>query len=158
MRKDRKWKRRAEEPAGRKRQLVLKKRSEVDVLRLEPRTVRLLAKSALLTHLWLRMPSALSRMLVILQRKEPADMKRQLILEKREKWTLWDSNPGPSGYLPNLLTHFWLRMPSALSRMLTILQRKEPVCRKHQLIHEKKKRSGRSGTRTQDRPVMSRML
>ena len=103
LRKDRKRKRRAEEPAGRKRQLVLEKRSEVDALRLEPRTVRLLAKSALLTHLWLRMPSALSRMLVILQRKEPADMKRQL-------------------------------------------------------IHEKKKRSGRSGTRTQDRPVMSRML
>lgn len=103
LRKDRKWKRRAEEPAGRKRQLVLEKRSEVDALELEPRTVRLLTKSALLTHLW-------------------------------------------------------LRMPSALSRMLTILQRKEPVCRKHQLIHEKKKRSGRSGTRTQDRPVMSRML
>lgn len=83
----------------------------MDALGLEPRSVRLLAKSALLTHLWLRMPSALSRMLVILQRKEPADMKRQLILEKREKWTLWDSNPGPSGYLPNLLTHLWLRMP-----------------------------------------------
>ena len=46
MRKDRKRKRRAEEPAGRKRQLVLEKRSEVDALRLEPRTVRLLAKSA----------------------------------------------------------------------------------------------------------------
>ena len=34
------------EPAGRKRQLALEKRSEVDALGLEPRTVRLLAKSA----------------------------------------------------------------------------------------------------------------
>lgn len=59
----------------------------------------------LLMHLWLRMPSALSRMLIILQKKEPADMKRQLILEKREKWTLWDSNPGPSGYEPDALTN-----------------------------------------------------
>ena len=77
----------------------------MDALGLELRTVRLLAKSALLTHFWLRMPSALSRMLVILQRKEPADMKLQLILEKRAKWTLWDSNPGPSGYEPDALTN-----------------------------------------------------
>ena len=46
MRKAKKWKSRAKKPAGRKHQLVLEKRSEPDALGLEPRTVRLLAKSA----------------------------------------------------------------------------------------------------------------
>ena len=89
--------------------------------------------------------------------KKPAGRKHQLILKKEAKWTLLDSNPGPSGYLPNLLTHLWLRMPSALSRMLIILK-KRTSRQKTPTGLRKKEWSGRSWTRTQDRPVMSRML
>lgn len=46
-------------------------------------------------------------------------MKRQLILEKREKWTLWDSNPGPSGYEPDALTN-WAKRPNYISYSIII--------------------------------------
>ena len=157
LRKAKKWKSRAKEPADMKRQLILekKKRTGRSGARTQDRPVTCqiclrIFGCACLRHWAGCLP-------YYKEKNQPAG-NTNWFLKKEAKWTLWGSNPGPSGYLPNLLTHLWLRMPSALSRMLAILQRKEPADMKRQLILEKKKRSGRSGARTQDRPVMSRML
>ena len=108
----------------------------MDALGLEPRTVRLLAKSAyasLASHAFGVEPYAYH-----ITKERTSRQKLPTGLKKGVKWTLWGSNPGPSGYLPNLLTHLWLRTPSALSRMLIILQKKEPAGRNCQLVFEKR--------------------
>ena len=61
----------------------LKKRSEVDALGLEPRTVRLLAKSAyasLASHAF-----GIELDAYHIEKKEPVGRKRQLVLEKRSE-------------------------------------------------------------------------
>ena len=87
----------------------LKKRSEVDALGLEPRTVRLLAKSAyafLASHAFGIEPDAYHITKKRTSRHEtPTDS-----WKKEAKWTLWDSNPGPSGYEPDALTN-WAKRP-----------------------------------------------
>ena len=91
------------EPVGRKRQLVLEKRSEVDALGLEPRTVRLLAKSAyasLASHAFGIEPYACH-----ITKKRTSRQKLPTGFKKGVKWTFWGSNPGPSGYEPDALTN-----------------------------------------------------
>ncbi|MFR0898072.1 MAG: hypothetical protein ACLSG4_01160 [Anaerobutyricum sp.] len=65
----------------------------------------------LLTHLWLRMPYGIEPYAYHITKERTSRQKLPTGLKKGVKWTLWGSNPGPSGYLPNLLTHLWLRMP-----------------------------------------------
>ena len=94
------------------------KKREVDALGLEPRTVRLLAKSAyasLASHAFGIEPDAyhITKKRTSLQ-KTPTDS-----WKKEAKWTLWDSNPGPSGYEPDALTN-WAKRPNYTSYLIIV--------------------------------------
>ena len=83
--------------------MVLEKISEVNTLGLEPKTVRLLAKSAyasLASHAFGIEPYACH-----ITKKRTSRQKLPTGFKKGVKWTLWGSNPGPSGYEPDALTN-----------------------------------------------------
>ena len=77
----------------------------------------------------------------------------------KKEWTLWDSNSGPTGYLPvlrqaaSLASHAFGVEPVELKIINSI-----STDNLSQIYLFCKKSSGRSGIRTQDRPVMSRLL
>ena len=76
----------------------------MDALGLKPRTVRLLAKStyaSLAAHAFGIEPDAYH---IAKKKNQPAEI-ANWFLKKGVKWTLWDSNPGPSGYEPDALTN-----------------------------------------------------
>lgn len=90
--------------------------------------------------------------------KKPAGRKHQLILKKEAKWTLWDSRTQDRPVTCQIcLCIFGFACLRHWAVCLSYYKRKnQPTWSANWFL--KKERSGRSGTRTQDRPVMSRML
>ena len=95
------------QPAGNTNWFLKKKRNGRSGTR-EPRTVRLLAKSAyasLASHAFGIEPYAYH-----ITKERTSRQKLPTGFKKGVKWTLWDSNPGPSGYEPDALTN-WAKRP-----------------------------------------------
>ena len=118
LRKAKKWKSRAKKTSRQETPTGFRKKKRTGRSGLEPRTVRLLAKSAyasLAAHAFGIEPDACHITKKRTSRHEtPTDS-----WKKEAKWTLWDSNPGPSGYEPDALTN-WAKRPNYTSYLIIV--------------------------------------